>query len=71
LNQYSYQERRRDRPYDARQPVSDELAKVLIPTDSYLDLADKGGKLATATLFLAEEGFCFLLKKSSSSPVPS
>lgn len=43
-SQYSYQERRRDRPYDARQPVSDILAKVLIPTDSYLDLADKGRK---------------------------
>lgn len=33
-----------NRPYDARQPVSEELAKVLIPTDSYLDLADKGRK---------------------------
>lgn len=30
----SYQERRRDRPYDARQPASEKFAKVLIPTDS-------------------------------------
>lgn len=32
----SYQEWRRDRPYDARQPANDEFAMVLIPTDSQL-----------------------------------
>ena len=52
-SQYSYQERRRDRPYDARQPASNELAKVLIPTDSYLDLADKGRKTCNCNPLLS------------------
>ncbi|CAM5212402.1 hypothetical protein LSPH26S_04666 [Lysinibacillus sphaericus] len=47
-------------PYDARQPVSDELAKVLIPTDSYLDLADKGRKTCNRNPLGTEGGFCFL-----------